>query len=186
MLGIPRTPMLPALILVAILGLTACSAVESVVDDRSAGQVLDDNVIYAKISTNIARESGELYVDVSTNVFQGRVMLTGSVPDNASLDTAARLANSVTGVTEVINELQVTEDGGFKTSAKDLATETKLDAKLIAADNIKQSNYRWKVVHGVVYLLGLAQNQAELDLVLTVIKDTQGVDRVVTHVRFLA
>ena len=186
MLRIPRPRMLPALFLVSILSLTACGAVESVVDDRSAGQVLDDNVIYAKIVTNIARESGELYFDVSTNVFQGRVMLTGSVSDTASFDTAARLANSVTGVTQVINELQVTQEGGFKTSAKDLAIETKLSAKLIAANNIKQSNYRWKVVHGVVYLLGLAQNQDELNLVLTVIKDTEGVDRVITHVNKIA
>ena len=134
----------------------------------------------------MARESADLYLNVSTNVFQGRVMLTGSVPDRDSYDTAARLANSVSGVTEVINELQVTEDGGFRATAKDLALEAKLSARLIRANNIKQANYRWKAVNGVVYLLGLAQNQAELDLVLKVIKDTEGVDRVITYVDKIA
>ncbi len=181
-----RAGALPTLLLAAILTLTACGAVESVVDDRSAGQVLDDNVIYTKISTGLVRESADLYLDVSTSVFQGRVMLTGSVPNRDSLDTSARVANAVAGVTEVINELQITEEGGFKSTAKDLAIEAKLEAKLIGATNIKQSNYRWKSVHGIVYLLGLAQDQAELNRVLTVIKDTDGVDRVITHVKLIA
>lgn len=178
-----RARALPILLLASVLILGACSAVESIIDDRSTGEVLDDNVIYTKISTAMARESAELYINVSTNVFQGRVMLTGSVPNRDNLDTAARLANAVSGVEEVINELQITDEGGFRATAKDLALETRLGAKLISADNIKQANYRWKAVHGVVYLLGLAQDQAELDLVLTVVKGMQGVDRVITHVQ---
>ena len=163
-----------------VLLLTACTGL---VDDRSAGEVLDDSVINTRIDTALAQESGRLFVDVATTVFQGRVMLTGSVTSRDSADTAARIANGVSGVTQVINEIQVTDEGGFTATATDVTIETKLKVKLVAADNIRSANYRWRAVNGVVYLLGLAQDQTEHALVLATVKDTQGVKRVNDHTR---
>lgn len=171
----------------ALLLLTACTpivnTVEGIVDDRSAGQVLDDNVIHTKIAANLANQSGRLFLDVDTVVFQSRVMLTGAVKQRSDFDTAAQVANSVGGVREVINEIQVTDDGGFAATASDLTIETKLKVKLVSADGVRASNYRWKAVNGVVYLLGIAQDQTERDIVLAQIKNTQGVRRIIDHTR---
>lgn len=173
--------------ILALFFLAACTpvvnTVEGIVDDRSAGQVLDDNVIHTKIAANLANESGRLFLDVDTVVFQGRVMLTGAVKERDNSDAATRIANSVKGVREVINEVQVTQEGGFSTTASDLTIETKLKVKLVGADAVRESNYRWKSVNGVVYLLGIAQDQAERDRVLALVKDTEGVRRLVDHTR---
>ena len=171
-----------AIAITTFLLLTACTGL---VDDRSAGEVLDDSVINTRIDTALAQESGRLFVDVGTTVFQGRVMLTGSVAARDSADTAARIANGVPGVTQVINEIQVTDDGGFKATAADVTIEAKLKVKLVAAEEIRSANYRWRSVNGIVYLLGLAQDQNEHALVLATVKDTQGVKRVIDHTRLL-
>ena len=171
----------------ALLLLAACTpivnTVEGIVDDRSAGQVLDDNVIHTKIAANLANQSGRLFLDVDTVVFQSRVMLTGAVKERGDFDTAAQVANSIGGVLEVINEIQVTDEGGFAATASDLTIETKLKVKLVGADAIRESNYRWKAVNGVVYLLGIAQDQAERDRVIALVKDTVGVRRITDHTR---
>lgn len=173
--------------ILVLLLLAACTpvvnTVEGIVDDRSAGQILDDNVIHTKIAANLANESGRLFLDVDTVVFQGRVMLTGAVKQRESSDAATRIANSIKGVREVINEIQVTDDGGFSATAADLTIETKLKVKLVGADAVRESNYRWKSVNGVVYLLGIAQDQAERDRVLALVKDTENVRRLVDHTR---
>lgn len=174
--------------ILALFLLAACTplvnTVEGIVDDRSAGQVLDDNVIHTKIAANLANESGRLFLDVDTVVFQSRVMLTGAVKERGNFDTATRVANSVSGVREVINEIQVTDEGGFSATAADLTIETKLKVKLVGAgDAVRESNYRWKSVNGVVYLLGIAQDQAERDLVQALVKDTENVRRLVDHTR---
>ena len=169
------------LLLGIFLALTACDLAQGVADDRSAGEVIDDNVIRAKLSVALLQESGDLFIDVSSSVFESRVMLTGSVDDGAAFDQAARLANGISGVSEVINELQIGGDGGFKATASDVTIEGKLKAKLVQAD-VQSVNYRWRAVGGTVYIMGLAQDQAELDRVLAIVRGTAGVKRIVTHV----
>ncbi len=163
--------------------LGACDLAQGVTDERTAGEVVSDNVIRAKLSTVlITQETGDLFVDVSGSVFEGRLMLTGSVDDRDAYDRATRLANGIDGVSEVINELQIGEEGGFKVTASDVTIETKIKAKLVQDSAVQSVNYRWRSVGGVVYLMGLAQNQAELDRVRSVVRDTAGVKRIVSHV----
>ena len=44
-------------------------------------------------------------------------------------------------------------------------------------------NYSIEVVNGVVYLIGIAQNQKELDAVIEISKKTYGVTSVISYVR---
>ncbi len=169
------------LLLGVFMALAACDLAQGVTDERSAGAVVDDNVIRGKLSVALLGESGDLFIDVSSSVFEGRVMLTGSVNDGAAFDQAARIANEIGGVAEVINELQIGEEGGFKTTASDVTIEGKLKAKLVQAD-VQSVNYRWRSVGGNVYIMGLAQDRAELERLLTIVRDTAGVRRIVTHV----
>ena len=171
----------------ALLGLfvllTACDLAQGVTDERTASEVVTDNVIRAKLNTALlTQETGDLFVDVSSSVFEGRLMLTGAVDDRAGYDQATRIANQIEGVTEVINELQIGEEGGFKATAADVTIETKMKTKLVQDSDVQSVNYRWSSVGGVVYLMGLAQDQAELDRVMTIVRGTSGVKRVVTHV----
>jgi hyperosmotically inducible protein len=66
---------------------------------RSVGQTLDDAGITAKVKTALLAEKGV------NGTMQGRVTLTGRVPDQAQVDRAAQVASSVEGVKAVENKL---------------------------------------------------------------------------------
>ncbi|WP_408405019.1 BON domain-containing protein [Paraburkholderia sediminicola] len=64
-----------------------------------------------KLSSDVRRALSKTKEITVTNIFvrarSGAVTLTGSVPDNAQIDRAAQVANSVPGVTSVTNKLSL-------------------------------------------------------------------------------
>ena len=61
--------------------------------------------------------------------------------------------------------------------------KTKINAKLLLEQDVLNINYSVEVVNGIVYLIGIAQNQVELDIVITISKNTYGVQNVISYVR---
>ncbi len=173
------------------LALAGCSsptmmldAVTTVAEDRPMSQVMSDAGLKIDINTKLlSNKYRDLFLDVNTNVYENRVMLTGSVETTAEKRRATLLVLGVKGVTKVINELQVTTDGSLKDTANDLWIETKLKARLVGADGVSSINYRWRSVNGVVYFIGVAQNQDELAKVIRLARGTSHVNNVVSHVR---
>ena len=178
-------------VVVAGFALTGCSsptmildAATTVAEDRSMSQVAPD--VGLKIDINaklLSKKYRDLFLDVNTNVYEYRVMLTGSVETGSQKRRATLLVRGIKGVTKVINELQVTDDGSLTDTANDLWIETKLKARLVGADGVSSINYRWRSVNGVVYFIGGAQNRRELAKVVRLARDTSHVNKVVTHVR---
>ncbi len=77
----------------------------------------------------------------------------------------------------------MTDDGSLKDTANDLWIETKLKARLVGAKGVSSINYRWRSVNGVVYFIGVAQDQGELAKVVRIARGTSHVNKVVSHVR---
>ena len=157
-------------------------AVTTVAEDRPVSDAGTDLRIKTEILKGFAEEAKGLLVDASVDVYQGQVLLTGSVKKAEDRTKAEGLARGVKSVRKVFNEIQVTEEGGLNASAKDFAIETKLKANLLTAKGVTSINYRWRAVNGVVYFLGLARSQEELDKVLAITRQTDGVKDVVSHV----
>ena len=156
----------------------------TVAEERRLTEVGADAKIKINILGSFAQSDTKgLLTHVSSDVYQGRVMLTGAVEKSDARTTAEELVRRIEGVREVINEIQVSSEGGFKATMADLTIETKLKAKLVTANNVSSINYRWRAVNGVVYFIGLAQNHDELEKVLAIARDTEGVRKVVSYVR---
>src|SRR2546428_817175 len=107
--------------------------------------------IKTNILTTFAEKAKGLLVDVSADVYEGQILLTGSVKKPEDRTTAEAITQKIDGVRQIFNEIQVTEEGGLKASAKDLAIETKLKANLLTAKGVTSINYRWRAVNGVVF-----------------------------------
>ncbi len=158
-------------------------AVTTVVEDRPLSEAKDDIGTKASILKAFAEEAKGLLVDVNTDVYGGEVMLTGSVKKSEDRRKAVELARRVDGVKSLYNEIQVTEEGGFSASAKDVGIELKLKASLLGASGVGSINLRWRSVNGVVYYLGLVYSKEELDKVMRITHDTDGVKKIVSHIR---
>lgn len=154
-----------------------------VAEERSVGAALDDTTIRLNVGALMLKEDEPLASMVDIEVLEGRVLLTGSVRSPDDRVKATMIAWKSAGVKEVINELQVTDKSSIGDLASDSWITTKLRAKILSNKDIIDINYSVETVNGVIYLLGIAQNQRELDAVTNYARNISGVRRVVSYVR---
>ncbi|RZI47319.1 BON domain-containing protein [Rickettsiales endosymbiont of Peranema trichophorum] len=157
----------------------------SLAEERSFGNIMDDKGILLKIKNAFAQKHfGDLFTKVSVHVYEGRVLLTGNVLTKHDSLEAAKIVWSIRGVKEVINEIEVGQKD-FKAKALDSFIMTSIKSKLLMQKDVRSLNYTVDVNNGVVYLLGIAQSNSELDTVLEIARRTKGVKKVVSHVIFV-
>lgn len=150
-------------------------------EERGIGGTVSDTEIRLEISELWLDQSFDLYNSLELQIYEGRVLVSGRVPTQAMADTAVRLAWQPEGVREVINEITVgTESAGEFTN--DALAATRLRTELTFTRDVRAINYSIRVVDGTVYLLGVAQNRAELDRVIRTARAMSGVRAVVSHV----
>ncbi len=142
-----------------------------------------DTKIRLQINRLWLAESISLYRKINLQVQEGRVLLTGQVPAPEARVTAVRLAWRAEGVAEVINEIGLGDESSLLDAARDGRIAAELRARLLADRDIASINYSIETVNGSVYLIGIAQNQAELDRVLAYARNIRYVRRVVNYMR---
>lgn len=120
---------------------------------------------------------------LSTTVDQGRVLITGVVQNPDDRVEAVRLAWQVNGVKQVINEIRVANSEGFKGFVTDGWITTRLRTALTFDRDIASINYSIDTVQGIIYLMGVSQNQRELDKVIKHGRSIPGVKQVVSYVK---
>lgn len=155
-----------------------------VAQERSVGNAVDDAGILLKIKERFAqKDSNDLLPNVEVKVVEGRVLLTGNVDKPESQITALNEVWQIAGVKEVINEIQINDKSGFSNYARDVWVSTQVRSRLLFGKNIRSVNYSVITVNQVVYLMGIAQDQAELDRATYVASTTSYVKKVVSYVR---
>jgi osmotically-inducible protein OsmY len=173
-------PMLSGCVWLAAGG--AAAGVSVVRQERTIGNAVDDVRIKTELDAKLAADSAGLFLRASTTVVEGRILLAGYVTRPEDRLTATRLAWSINGVRKVDNDMEVTDRSGWLDAAGDFVIQTELAAALLADGSIKDVNYTVDVVHAVVYLMGVGQNQAEVDRVVQHARDLSGVKRVENYV----
>ena len=121
---------------------------------------------------------------MTLTIKEGRVLLTGTVPNADARVEAVRLAWQPAGVREVLNEIKVSgEDSNGGSGLSDFAISQKMKTKLLFDKKVRNINYTVDVNESVIYLMGIAQSEAELERVIAYARDISGVRGVVNHVR---
>ena len=169
-------------------------------EDRLAEDQVTDSKIKGAIISRFSDIDKTLLLDLSIDVWEGRVMLTGVLDDSKLRNTAIRAAqndkrivnfyNAVKLVTKQEKEERRTwkekAEAGASTVggiANDFWIETKIKAQLLTTKGVTSVNYRWRAVHGVVYIIGRASSSSELSTVLGIIRKTTGVKGVEPYVK---
>ena len=152
-------------------------------EERSFNNFVEDTIILAQLKNAYFSNNEKIFFNVSVEVMEGRVLLTGSVEQIDERIEATKLAWGIEGVNEVINEIQISNDESILDYADDLIMKTKINAKLLLDKDILNLNYSVEVVNGIVYLIGIAQSQEELNLVINISENTYGVQNVINYVR---
>ena len=118
----------------------------AVAEERSVGTVVDDFTINVAVNESLFNFNESLFQDVSVDVTEGRVLLTGKVPEPDDRVDAVRLAWQADGVKEVINEIQVTDTGGIESYLTDVRISNELRADLLFDGGVSSINYNVETV----------------------------------------
>jgi osmotically-inducible protein OsmY len=153
-------------------------------DRRTAGAQLDDATTEARVAGEVGTRWGDR-AHVSVTSFNGIVLLTGEVPDEAAREAVETFARNGERVRGVQNELQVGPPSGLSERANDTYLTSLVKTRFLEASS-KFSATHVKVVteRGVVYLMGLVK-RAEADAAAAIAASTRGVVRVVKVFEYL-
>ncbi|MCH8111619.1 MAG: BON domain-containing protein [Proteobacteria bacterium] len=164
-----------------VLGGAATTGV-AVAQERTVGAAMDDAGIRFRVKDQLLDKSGDLFRNVAVESVEGRVLLTGIVATPEERLEVARITWQINGVREVFNELQVTNRGGIGNYLTDARIATQLRFKLMTDGDISSINYTIETINKIVYLIGIAQSQQELERVTGHARTISGVSQVVSYV----
>jgi osmotically-inducible protein OsmY len=164
-----------------VVGAAATGAVAGL-QERGFSGTANDNAIALAINHQWFQRSEKMFTALQTQIYEGRVLISGAVTDPVMRAEAIQLAWKADGVREILNEIEVTNEGGLGAYAKDTWAANELRTRLLFARGVNSINYSVEVVNGTVYLLGVSADQAEHDRVLGIARNMANVRRVVSHI----
>ena len=187
-----RVPLLLALA-IGSLGLNACVAGAIIGTAAAVGVVAaqekgiegtaEDIQIRTEINHLWLQADENLMYEVELQVQERRVLLSGTVSSPELRLKAVRLAWQAEGVKEVINEIEVTDKSSVTDYARDTRITTELRSMLLFDQEVRSVNYSIETVNQVIYLMGVAQDEAELQRVVDHARNVAYVRRVVSYVQ---
>ena len=150
--------------------------------DRTMGTVIDDATIKVNIAAKFIGSEDNLFVNISTTVLQGRVLLTGLVENQEIRIDAVRKVWEVEGVQEVINEIQIGNRATLKEYANDLWINTQAKGLAAKAVGLRVVGYNFETIKGKVYVAGITSRPDQLEELIDAIKTIKGVKEIVNYV----
>lgn len=151
-------------------------------DERNFARSVNDVSAERVIKARMKRAEGFKLKGVNVDVREGVVLLAGNAPRQEDRIEAERIAWSAPRVDQVGNEVLIKDKQGAIRNAKDGLLTTSVKTRLTADKYVKSRNINVESHDGVVYLLGVARNQAELERAAEIASTTRGTREVVSYV----
>ena len=162
----------------------AVAGASAVHDRRGTGTIVDDRNIQLTILDNINRDKDLVRGNyrIKVVVFNGTVLLCGDAATPELKQRAESIARNVGSPTRIVNEIIVTsEPEGFWRRRSDNAMSIRVRTALLditSMPGFDASRVNVTVLNGAAYLMGTVRHE-EADAVVEIVRDVNGVDRVV-------
>ena len=150
--------------------------------DRSLGTVVDDATIKLNLSAKFLQSENKLFLDVNSNVTEGRVLLTGLVDTQEIRIEAVRKVWEINGVKEVINEIEVGNKTTLKEYMNDLWINTQVKSLAARTIGLRSFSYNFETIKGKVYIAGITSRPEQLQAIVESTKTIKGVNEIVNYV----
>ena len=167
----------------AIIGGVATIGVATV-QERSVKDAAIDLKLEIQIQEGLLRSDAEkLFINVDIHVVEQRVLLIGNVSSQELRDKAAKIVwETSPKIKEVLNEITIGNKSSLVSEAKDARISLSLSGLLIADAEVSDINFSHSVSKQVIYLMGIASNEIELDKVIYHARTVKGVKKVISHI----
>lgn len=151
--------------------------------EKGIGGTASDASIASKVKSNLYNFNADLHAKVSVSVQNQEVLLTGVVQDPNWASEAEKLAKSVEGVKNVINNIETSGEESLGSVSQDGWITTRIKSSLMFEPDVYSLNYTVETCNGVVYLTGVGQNETEINRVVEIARNVSGVKKVVNYVK---
>jgi osmotically-inducible protein OsmY len=127
-------------------------------DRRSTGAQVDDTTIETKITTSAGTTFGDR-IHLNVTSYNGIVLLTGEVPDQAAWTEIGTLAKGTDRVRSVQNELVIGPNTPLSSRTNDTYITSKVKSRFIEANKFSATHVKVVTERQVVYLMGIVSRQ---------------------------
>ncbi|WP_417822615.1 BON domain-containing protein [Thalassospira lucentensis] len=182
--------------------IAACGPLQMPLEDRTGNDQWLDTQIKSGILGEFSKVDHTYLMDVNVDIWKQEVMVTGMVDSKGKYYDVMSLIKQDSRIKTVHDHLEIADaesieayraaedEYGKNAVPTDSATQTVSDvwiegqikALLLAEKGVSSVNYRWQSVNNVVYIMGEAQTDPELQKVLSIVRRIKGVKRVVSHI----
>ena len=155
----------------------------AVVQEKTVGTAIDDASTSNGIKTRLLRESRPRFKEVDVEVSEGLVLLSGRVSSPEDRLFAEHTAWTIGTTLDVANEIKIERPGGFMANLSDSVITSRVRASLAKSKTVRSVNFNIETYNGIVYLMGVARSQKELQHAAEKASYIGGVKEVVSYVR---
>ena len=154
------------------------------VQERSIKDAAIDMKLGLQLQKKLFTLSKEkLFGSVDVIIIEQRVMMIGNVESQELRDLASQAAWEISPkIKDVLNEITIGEKSTIISEAKDARISLSLSGLLIADSDISDINFNHSVSEQVIFLLGIAQDDEELNKVINHARTVKGVKKVINHI----
>jgi len=148
-------------------------------DPRSLGTQIDDSIMQKSLLIRITKTDKKYILDVSPKVVDGHIFLTGVVEKVEEKILMTKLAWKTEGARSVKNNIEVKDKFSLKNYSQDVLISSQMKVALFANKKISMPNYQVNTVNQVIFIFGIAANEAERREIMneaSLIKDVKSVD----------
>tara|TARA_B100000989_G_scaffold290254_1_gene263172 strand:- start:101 stop:694 length:594 start_codon:yes stop_codon:yes gene_type:complete len=158
------------------------TGVSVAIDPRTIGTQIDDSLMQKNLRAKLILMDKGYLLSVKTKVLDGRIFITGKVNTIEEKLKITKLGWEIKGARSIKNDLKIKEKFNFAQSAKDVLITSQLRAALITNKKTKSVNYDIDTYKKIIYVYGIAQNEAERAEVINEAKQILDVEDVITSI----
>ncbi len=151
-------------------------------DPRTLGTQIDDGIMDKNLDARLLLVDKNYFLNVSTQVLDGRIFITGKVETPEEKLKITKLAWETQGVRSVRNDLKIKEKFNFKQSSKDILITSQLRSAIIFNKKIKSANYSIDTYKKIIYIYGIAESEDEKNEVIKEAKEILDVENVIASI----
>jgi len=172
LLLLASTPVLTSCVVGAISGASS--------KQRSIGRSVDDASAAISLNTRLRRHGG--MSGVSVEVADGLALLAGFVKNPEHRLDAERIAWSAPKVIKVANEIEVRNSKGWWAGTKDRWISAQVRTRIFADQAIRSTTINIETRNAIVYLMGIARSDGEIERIVSHARLTPNVKKVVSYI----
>lgn len=161
-----------------VIGAVAAGTAMVVTDRRTTGSQVEDQSIQLRLADQLRAVFANQPVNINVNSFDGKVLLTGEVPDEAAKARAGSVAAASQNVRVVVNELAIMPPSTTSERTADAALSAKVRTALINTREVEVNSIKFVTERGIVYLMGYVTDK-EGQIAAIVASKVSGVKQVV-------